>query len=67
MSRIRRAALTLALCLTAITPTALLDEPAPAITHPAPECHEDMPCWDWRTMGNRCGRDSMSEPIVCMP
>ena len=21
---------------------------------PAAPCHEDMPCWDWRTMGNGC-------------
>lgn len=28
-------------------------------------CQEDEACWDWRTMGNRCGRDSLSEPVRC--
>ena len=57
---IRRAALLVALALSSVSPVFLLDE-----SPREPVCHEDMACWDWRTMGNRCGRDSLSEPVRC--
>lgn len=34
------------------------------LTPPA-VCQEGEDCWDWRTMGNRCGRDSLDEEIRC--
>lgn len=37
----------------------------PSTTNVTVPCQEDEPCWDWRTMGNRCGRDSLNEPIRC--
>ena len=40
------------LTLTAIAIAAGIVAAAPATA--APECTEDMVCWDWQTMGNHC-------------
>ena len=61
---IRRAALLAGLVLTSVSPAFLLIEEVPASVGTS-HCQEDQPCWDWRTMGNRCGRDSIAEPVRC--
>ena len=66
---IRRTFLTLALLASSVAPVALLDEPGATVlqdpVHSPVVCHEDEACWDWRTMGNGCGRDSLDEPVRC--
>lgn len=52
-------------CLLLLVPTTpqIVTETKPEA--PIVGCEEDEPCWDWRTMGNRCGRDSLTEPVRC--